>query len=228
MANNKKSDLHEDNFEQVEGALTRSEEFIEKNQKTIIAVIGAVVLVVIGYMAYNNYIVEPKSKAAIIEIAEAQYYFDVDSFSLALDGDGTNLGFLDIIEEYSSTPTGNLAYYYAGVCYARLGQFEKAIDYLNNFKSDDINLAPVAIGLKGDCYLEMGNPKAALKAYKKAYAYKNTLTAPIYLLKAGVVFEKEGNYQEALDAYNNIKDNYGSTNEGRIIDKQIARAKANL
>ncbi|MFV0555429.1 MAG: tetratricopeptide repeat protein [Mangrovibacterium sp.] len=218
----------EDNLQEVENALGRTEAFIEKNQKGIVGVIAAIVIIAVAYMAYNNFVVAPNEQSALEEIEAAQRYFDVDSFNLAINGDGTNAGFLDIIDNYGSTPTGKLANYYAGVSYARLGQFEEAIEYLNDFKTSDVFLAPISEGLKGDCQLELGNVAAATKAYKKAASFDNKLTAPIYLLKAGQAFESEKNYKEALAAYQTIKDKYASSTEARSIDKYIARVQVNL
>jgi hypothetical protein len=54
---------------------------------------------------------------------QAVRYFESDSLNLALNGDGNNLGFLQIVEDYSGTKAGNLANYYAGVIYLKQGNF---------------------------------------------------------------------------------------------------------
>ncbi|MFV0521236.1 MAG: tetratricopeptide repeat protein [Mangrovibacterium sp.] len=228
MVDHKNQTTQEDNLQEVENVLGRTEAFIEKNQKGIVGVVAVIVVVAVAYMAYNNFIVAPKEQSALADIEAAQRYFDVDSFNLAINGDGTNAGFLDIIDNYGSTSTGNLANYYTGVSYARLGQFDEAIEYLNDFSTDDPLLAPISEGLKGDCQVELGNNSAAIKAYKKAVSFDNELTAPIYLLKVGQVYESEKNYKEALAAYQTIKSKYATSIEGRSIDKYIARTQVNL
>ena len=50
----------------------------------------------------------------------AEIYFEKDSFNLALNGDLNSAGFIDIADDYSSTKTGKLANYYAGICYLNL------------------------------------------------------------------------------------------------------------
>lgn len=225
MVNNK-STKQEENLQELERALTKSELFLEKNQKTIIGVLCVAIIIAVGYLAYTNFVVAPKEQKAKIEITEAQRYFDVDSFNLAINGDGTNAGFLDIIDQYGSTATGNLAKYYAGVSYARLGSFKDAISYLNGFNTKDPLLAPVSEGLVGDCNLELGNISEAIKAYKKAITHNNNLTAPVYLMKLGQVYESEGKYSDALDSYNTIKEKYSNSTEGNMIDKYIARVNA--
>ena len=120
----------EDGFEQLEGALTSSEQFIEKNQKMIVNVVIGLIIIVGIYFGYNKFIVEPKVTEAANQIFGAQNYFEKDSFQLALNGDGNVLGFIEIIEKYSSTPSGNLACLYAGLSYLHIKEYENAIKYL--------------------------------------------------------------------------------------------------
>ena len=100
---------HEDGFEQLEGALTSGEQFIEKNQKMIVNVVLVLIVIVAGYFGYNRFISEPHAQEAANQIFGAQNYFEKDSFNLALNGDGNILGFVEIADKYSSTPTGKLA-----------------------------------------------------------------------------------------------------------------------
>src|SRR6056297_2804947 len=145
----------ETTFENVEQALSRTEHFIEKNQKTITTVAVVVALLVLGYWGYQKYIMQPKTMEAQEMIFPAQQYFERDSFNLALNGDGNNYGFIDIIDEYGVTPSGNLAEYYAGICYLRLGKNEEAIDYLKNYSADDVMTSVTATGAMGDAYVQL-------------------------------------------------------------------------
>ena len=119
-----------DNLTEVESALTRTEQFLESNQKLISIIIGSIVVIAVGYLGLKKFYIEPRTKNAQDQMFMAQNYFEKDSFNLALNGDGTNLGFLDIIDDFGSTNAGNLANYYAGVSYLHMGQFDKAIDRL--------------------------------------------------------------------------------------------------
>ncbi len=142
----------EDSLSDVENALTQTERFIEKNQKILTIAIGAVVVIVGGYLAFKAFYVQPREKSAQEQMFMAEQYFEKDSFNLAINGDGNYLGFLDIIDDYGSTKAGKLANYYTGISYLHLGQYQEALDYLNNFATDDLVLAPVAEGAKGDAY----------------------------------------------------------------------------
>lgn len=218
-----------DNLIEVENVLTKSEQFLEANQKMIGLVIGAIVLVAAGYMGLNKFYLEPRSVDAQEQLFMAQNYFEKDSFNLALNGDGANPGFLDIIDDFGSTDAGNLANYYAGISYLNLGQYENAITYLKKFDTDDILLEPISIGAQGDAQLELGKTDQALDLYTEAYKLNdNELTTPVYMMKAGELLENSNKSAEALKLYEIIKQKYPETTEGRSIDKYIARAKAKI
>ena len=218
-----------DNLTEVESALTKTEQFLESNQKLIGIVIGAIVVVTVGYLGLNKFYLEPRTKGAQEQMFTAQNYFEKDSFNLALNGDGTNPGFLDIIDDYGSTNAGNLANYYAGISYLNMGQFDNAIKYLKKFDSDDLLLGPISVGAQGDAQLELGKTEKALDLYTEAYKMNNNeLTTPIYMLKAGELLESTSKQAEALKLYETIKQKFPESNEGRSIDKYIARAKAKM
>jgi tetratricopeptide (TPR) repeat protein len=218
-----------DNLIEVESALTKSEQFLEANQKLIAIVIGAIIVVAAGYLGLNKFYLEPQSVDAQEQLFMAQNYFEKDSFNLALNGDGNNPGFLDIIDDFGSTDAGNLANYYAGISYLNMGQYENAISYLKKFDTNDLLLGPVSIGAQGDAQLELGKTDKALDLYTEAYKMNdNELTAPVYMMKAGELLESSDKNAEALKLYEIIKQKYPETTEGRSIDKYIARAKAKI
>jgi tetratricopeptide (TPR) repeat protein len=224
-----KKTAQEDNLQELESALTKTERFIEENQKIITIVVGALVIVVAGYLSFNRFYLQPKEEEAISQMFMAENYFEKDSFNLAINGDGNYLGFLDIIEDYGITKSANRAKYYAGISYLHLGQYEDAIDYLKKFKTGDLLLGPVKEGAIGDAMLEMGNKEDALSQYKKAYSeIENELTTPVYKMKAGNLLESMNKPEEALALYEEIKKDYPSTAEGTNIDKYIARVKSSI
>lgn len=219
----------EDGFEQLEDALTSSEQFIEKNQKMIVNVIIILIVIVGAYFGYHKFISEPKGTEAANQIFGAQNYFEKDSFNLALNGDGNVLGFLEIIDKYGSTPSGNLANYYAGLSYLHTGDYENAIKYLKKFSSDDLLMANMAISNIGDAYMQIGDYKKAAEHYNKAAASKtNDFSTPLFLMKNGMALEKAGDYSGALKSYEKIEKEFPSSPEARDIEKYIERAQLNL
>ena len=213
-----------DEFENVEHALTSSEAFIEKYQKQILYGLSAVALVVIAVLAINNFYVTPRQNAAANEMYKSQVYFAVDSFRVALQGDGLeSIGFEEISSEYSMTPSGNLAKAYAGICYYHMGEYEQAIKFLSQYDGDDQYFSVSAVGLIGDCYAELNEPKNAIKFFSKAADAENDILTPYFLKKAAVLLELEGDKEKALKNYQTIKDTYPMSAEAQEVDKYIAR-----
>jgi len=225
----KKKAQHVDNLEELESALTRTEQFIEDNQKIITYIVGAIILVVAAYLGFNKFYLQPREKEALSQMFMAVDYFEKDSFNLAINGDGNYLGFLDIIDDYGITKSANRAKYYTGISYLHMGQYEDALEYLNKFKTDDLLLGPITEGAKGDAYLELGENDNALKQYKKAYELTdNELTTPVYMMKAANLLESMDELEDALSLYKNIKEKYPKSNEGTEVDRYIARIEIKL
>ncbi len=225
----KKKDVTEERIEAVEEALSKSEMFIEKNQKILIIVIGAIVLIFVLFFGYKKYVQNPKEKEAEAAMFNAEYYFDQDSVNLALNGDGERLGFLDIIDDYGSTKSGNLANYYAGICYLKMGEYENAIDYLKKFESDDQIVSSMALGAIGDSYVQLGDIDKGIDYYLKAAKNnENEFVSPPFLMKAAWGYEVNNKWSDALDTYNKIKKEFPKSREARELEKYIARAKAKL
>ena len=166
------------------------------------------------------------------EIFQAQQYFQqaVDAtakpdslYNLALKGGEGKLGFVGIAEQYAGTSAGNLANYYAGMAYLNLGDFKNAITYLENFKSDDAILKPLALGAIGDAFSETNKVDDAISYYKKAAeASENDFTTPRYLLKAAQLNLAAGKKAEAHKLFVEIKVKYETSKEGMNIDAFIA------
>jgi tetratricopeptide (TPR) repeat protein len=211
----------------VTGGITRAEKFFEENRKSITVIFVSLFVIVGGYFAYLYFYLQPREQEAQQEIFWAQQYFEQDSLRLALRGDGEHYGFLDVADQYSGTKAGNLANYYAGICYLNQGDFEKAIALLDEFDSNDPILSVIAEGAIGDAFLELEQPKEALDYYKRAVSgQENSFIVPFYLLKAGMLAEQNGDLKAALSFYKRIQKDFPDSREANEIEKYIARAEA--
>jgi len=216
----------EDNLEVVEHALSNTEHFIEQNQKSITIGIIVIIAVVGIFLGYKRFIVAPKEKEAESQMFAAEQYFEKDSFNLALNGDGNYLGFLDIMDQYGSTKSAKLAHYYSGISYLKLGKFQEAIDQLKKFNLKDEMVNPISKGAIGDAYCELGQTSEAVDYYIKAARMNpNAFVTPIYLMKAAELLEANKEYAKAITFYKEIQKEYPESNEGRKIEKYIARAE---
>ena len=204
----KKSNKTDDQFAQVENALSKTEQYIEDNQNKLMKIVAAVVAVIALFIAYQSLYLEPQAVEAQSEMFNAEIYFEKDSFNLALNGDGQYLGFIDIADQYSSTKQGKLANYYAGLSYLYLKDYD------------------LALGSIGDAYLELDDKDKALSYYKKAANNDgNSFTTPRYLMKQALILEYNNEYDGALEIYLNIQENFNESRESQNIDKYIYRAK---
>jgi TolA-binding protein len=156
---------------------------------------------------------------------KAEDYFRQDSVRLALNGDGPNQGFLKIISRYGGTKAANVAKFYAGASYLKLGDYNNAIKYLKDFSTDDKLISVRAAGLLGDAYAETGKKKEAIEQYRKAGTMfpEDMQNSPEYLFRAGLLYQGQGQNQEAIGMFKIIKDKYASTQRGLEIDKYLAR-----
>ena len=222
----KKGNKTDDQFAQIEETLSKTEQYIENNQGNLVRIVGAIVVVIALFIGYQKLYIAPMEQEAQVDMFMAELYFQKDSFNLALNGDGQYLGFIDIADEYSSTKPGKLANYYAGLSYLNTGDFENAIEYLDDFSSDDIILSSLALGCIGDAYMELEDTDNALSYYENAASYTdNEFTTPRYMLKQAMIHESNGDYADALALYRGIEADYKSSREGNGIEKYIARAE---
>src|ERR1043165_4075936 len=200
--------------------LNNFEHWVNENQKTLMYVVGGVVAIVAAYLGFTKFYLDPRNDEADNQIFMAQKWFGMDSLNLALKGDGNFPGFLKIMDDYKWTHAANLAHYYTGIIYLKQGKFQDAIDQLKDFKGNDKMVTNMAYGALGDAYSELNKNDEAVDYYKKAaYHFENELTSPLFLKKAGMLLEYEKKYGEAKKVYQEIKDKYPNSNEGREMDK---------
>ena len=219
-------------FNTLDETASKTEDWVAKNQKMILGIVGAIAIATIGYVLYNKYVVEEKEAKANNEIFQAQQYFQqaVDAtakpdslYNLALKGGEGKLGFVGIAEQYAGTSAGNLANYYAGMAYLKLSDIKNAITYLEKFKSEDAILKPLALGAIGDALAETNKVDDAIAHYKKAAeASENDFTTPRFLLKAAQLHLAAGKKAEAHKLFVEIKEKYETSKEGMNIDGFIA------
>ena len=222
-------------FNTLDETASRTEDFVQKNQKYILGLLGAIALLTIGYLLYQRFIAEPKQDDAADQLFVAQQNFQkavdgdakADSlFNLVLKGSEGKFGVVKIAEEYSGTDAGTLANYYAGIACLNTGKYDEAIKSLEKFSSKDEVLSTLAIGAIGDAYSQKNQAKEALSYYvKAANAKKNELTTPRFLLKAGKTALALGNKADALKYFTDIKENYENTPEGLSVDGLIGMAQ---
>ena len=199
------------------------EHWVERNPAVVISIVAALVLVIGGYFGYRYYI-DGQDEQAQREMFQAVRYFEADSLDLAMKGDGNNLGFEQVIEDYGMTDAGNLANYYAGVICLKQGKFPLAIYYFEDFKSNDLLVQARAYSLAGDAYMEQKDFENAAKFYKQAGDHEsNKYLTPVYVMKEALAYEKLNQNGKAIQAYDRIINEFWDSNEYQNARKFKAR-----
>ncbi len=202
-----------------------SKSFFIKHQRWITWGAGGVLAaIIIGLLLYQFYFA-PRSEKADQAVFQAQQYFSNGDYEKALNGDGQNLGFLEVIKKYRCTDAANLAHIYAAACYAQDAKYQEAVDMLEDYKGQgDAMVSPSVIGMMGNCYAELGQKEKAVELLEKvAKKEDNSTLSPIYLIQAGQIYEELGKPEKALDCYKKVKSNYRQSMQSMDIDKYIER-----
>jgi len=207
----------------IDQPLSRTEEFLQQkgNQKKIIYSFAALIIVVAIIFGWR-WMSQRNNEKAQNEIWNSELLFDQGQYEQALEG------FEAVAEQYGSTRAGNTAKAYAGLCHKNLGNYDDAIKYLQDFDGNDNIIAPAILSALGDCYVDKETPdysKAAQTFEQAAKAAGNAQYSPLFLRKAGLAYEEAGDRQNALKAYQSIKDNWAETSIAMSIDKYIERVK---
>ncbi|MCE2846652.1 MAG: tetratricopeptide repeat protein [Sphingobacteriales bacterium] len=212
---------------EINQSIDRAESYVRENKKSL-SIIGLSILgVVLAYLGYNQFIVKPQEEQAQQEMFIAEQYFGQDSTNLAINGDGSYPGFQEIVDNYGSAPSGNLAQYYLGMSLLKKGDYQAAIDALKSYDAEDDITGALALGAIGGAYLELGNNDEAASYFDKAVSYdENNFTTPLFLMKKAFVLEMNKDYNGSLEIYNRIKADYPFSTEAREIEKYIGRAEA--
>ncbi len=229
----KASQSEKDPEAQIENALGKTEQWFEKNWKALTTAVAAVLIITAGIFAYDTFIRTPKSNRAADAMFVAEQLFIAGDWATALNGDGRNLGFVDVVASYGGTREARLAAHYAGICYLRQGELDNALEYLGKYRA--VKGVPGEVinaeneGLKGDILVQKGDYATAVGHFRSAVdATDNVFTTPMYLKKLGLALEAIGDYAGAVAAYQRVVDHYPGSLEARDIDKLVFAAEQKL
>jgi tetratricopeptide (TPR) repeat protein len=213
--------------EGLQDKITQVEAFVENNKNAVLVGGGIVVAIIIALVyVFAKYLPDENLKAQKASYM-AEFAFAKDSFALALNGNATFKGFADVADKYNWTKAGNLANYYAGICCLNLKKYDDAVKYLNKFSTKDPVLGALKLSATGDALAESGKMEESIGYYEKAAGFSdNDGYTPYFLLKAGLAYEHQKKNAEAKKLYEKVRDKYPNSDEGRDIEKYIARVSA--
>jgi tetratricopeptide (TPR) repeat protein len=208
--------------------LDKVQEKYEANKNYVYVALAAIALIIGGLWWYGKSKTE-KSLEANSKVWKPEFNFAKDSFNLAINGqiDASGYptdGFSKIASDYSGTNAGQIALYSVGVSQLNLGNYQAAIDALEDVSFDDVILGAVAKGAVGDAYYELRKVDKAINAYEDAVSHSdNDFTTPVYLMKLASAQEDAKDFDDAIVSYKRIKTDFPASKEATEIDKYIAR-----
>lgn len=235
-----KEQIEEKNTEKKASFWYRAQEFIQKNEKILI-ICGSVIVVVAALICLRIFVFTPNEQHKATEDGfYAENHFDeginnIDSVALAksFEGDGQHAGFKKLYDKHSAnllhgTPAfANTCLYYAGIASLRLGKYDDAIKYLEDYDAEDYYTPAIKLMAQADAYVEKGDNKKAVELYVQAAENNpNDMVSPFALFKAGMCCLALNDNANALKHFNTIKEKYPNSVEYPQIDYFIGIAEA--
>ena len=214
--------------------VAKAKDFWAKYNKPVTIICIVIIIALGGWYGYKNFFKDPKEAKAADAMFKAEEYYRIDSVNLALNGDGQYDGFLKVIRKYGGTDAANMANFYAGSCYIKLNENEKAVKYLKKFSTSSKPVQAQAYRLLGDAYADLGNNADALNYYKKAahhFEKDEAGSAEALFMAANLADRMMKNSKEAIDLYKELKEKFPKTpisfenNElaGNLADNYLAQ-----
>ena len=219
----KKNEPVRTTLEEVNESLSTAAQRLEDNKKYIYWALGAAAVIVLLVAGYVYGIHNPNVNKAKELIGKADLEL--------LQGDSINAlkDYEKVFDTYSNKPAERAALNAAIILYQQ-GKNKEAAQYLEKYDPEGNIVAPAAMSLLGDCYVNLKQLDKALAAFDKAIglANGNELYAPMFMLKKATVLHSQKKYAEEAAIYQDVKDNYPAyTQNYRVnIDKYIERANA--
>lgn len=203
-------------FKELDRDALGTERFIEKYAKQLSIAFGALVLAVLGYFAYRQFIIEPKNQEATLSYLSAQKNLSEGKEDLALGGkSAANPGYLGTYDNYSGTQVGKLAAYNAGLLEFRKGNYQKAYDLLEKFSSGNKTLNALKLGAMADCQSNLNKNDEALSLLDKAIsASDDPYTTYYFTRKAGTLALALKKNAEAKKYFATIDEKYQDYDNG--------------
>ncbi|MGE8555068.1 YfgM family protein [Chryseobacterium jejuense] len=213
-------------FKDLDREALNTERFLEKYSKPLGIVFGVLVLGVLGFFGYKQFVVAPKNVEAVKSFLAAQKNLTENKNAEALGGkSAANPGFIGTSNEYSGTSIGQLSAYNAGLLKFKEGKFQEAYDLLDKFSSDNKTLMAMKYGAMADAKSGLNKNDEALSLLDKAAtASDDPYTTYFFTRKAGIVALGLKKNAEAKKYFSSIDEKYQDYDNG-MSDSYIEMTK---
>jgi TolA-binding protein len=204
----------------------RAIDFYGNNRNLVFGVAAGIVVVallVVG-LAWNS---ARRNQQALERMATAVQRYEAGDYQVALDGDISFMGLIEIADEYGGTASGNLAKFYAADALFRVGDLERSLEFFRDYDKDADYLGASAFEGEAAIYeIQEDYSRAGDLYMRAANVFESEITAPDYLIKAGRAYEEAGDSSDARAAYEQLKKDYPDSQAARDADFYLARLEA--
>ncbi len=207
-------------LEDISGEKIKEQFKSNKNLRNGVFAIGGILVIVLGYFAYRQFMWKPANEKSKDSSWVALNHIAKDSTDLAIEELTLQ------VKKYDGKVGGEVDQFLLARQLMTKGEYEAALKELNGVDVSDTYIHIMSVGLQADCYSELEDYAEAASLYKKAASMSpNEFTSPMYLLKAGLCLEEIKNFEEATKCYTEIRDEYPAYGNQKHIEKYIARAE---
>lgn len=213
-------------FKDLDREALNTERFLEKYSKPLGIVFGLLILGVLGFFGYKQFVVAPKNAEAVKSFLAAQKNLAEGKEREALGGkSAANPGFLGTYNEYSETNVGKLSAYNAGILKFKEGKFQEAYNLLDNFSSDNKTMMAMKFGAMADAQSGLNKNDDALQLLEKAAsASDDPYTTYYFTRKAGILALGLNKKADAKKYFSAIDEKYQDYDNG-MSDSYIEMTK---
>lgn len=203
-------------FKDLDREALNTERFLERNSKLLTIIFSVLVLGVLGYFAYQQFVIAPKNEEATKGYLAAAANLTAGNNELALGGkSAANPGFLGTYKNYGNTDAGKLSAYNAGLIKFEEGKYQEAYDLLDSFSSDNKVLMALKYGAMADAASNLNRAEDAMGLLKKATtASDDPYTTYYFTRKAGLLAIALKKNAEAKTYFTTIDEKYKEYDNG--------------
>lgn len=214
---------HELREDKVITLYARALDLVERNRQYVLYGAAAIIIIVVAVVGLSWFTAD-RNVTAADRMASAVRAWEAGDYRTALDGTETSLGLTDIIDDFGSTASGNLARYYAAEAHFRLGEYDQALELFRAYDKESNHLGAAALAGEAAVLELKGENADAASLYRRAASiFESDVTSPSYLMKAGRAYEAADRKEDAAKVYREVRDDYPESQEARDIEFFLAR-----
>jgi tetratricopeptide (TPR) repeat protein len=239
----RKKAKHDEFVSTIEKIYNFSEKNVKKYAKTILMSLGIILLFGIISFSLNYYSTSKEEKANLLlnkalkhfnatvihpgedipqELKKPVYGSEEEKYQASIKY------LQEVIDKYHSTPSGAMASYYQGLCYAHLNRFDEAQNKLSKSLDDPLPkiIVPLARYALARTYEAKKEYDQAIKLYTKIYKkHTDFIPEDEALMRMGFCYEKLKKIDKAIEQYRTIVNkNENSTYKSEAQNKLDAIA----